>query len=214
MNEFGAARFPGAIGSCDRTHIAIEKCSYRICNDQLGAKQHLTTQTFNLTVNHRCRILSTTIGYPSWWNDMTVVLFDSFVKVIYEGNILPDLQYELLERDRNGNAIARKYRGPWLIVDNGYLKWIIPPFKITVDDIERRWSHWYKSLCKDVECTFGILKGCWRILKTWIRIQGLADLLLDAFPLLSTPPFFKNTSITLMFWACSLIFVQSHFPYH
>jgi len=30
-----------------------------------------------------------------------------------------------------------------------------------------------ESLQKDVECTFGILKGSWWILKTGIRLQGM-----------------------------------------
>lgn len=47
-----------------------------------------------------------------------------------------------------------------------------PPFKNTANEVERRWSHWLESLRKDVECTFGILKGRWRILKTGIRLQG------------------------------------------
>jgi hypothetical protein len=81
--EFSAAGFAGAIGSCDGTHIAIEKYSYRICNNHLGPKQHLTTRLFNLTVNHRRRILSTTIGNPSQWNGKTVVLINSFVKEIF-----------------------------------------------------------------------------------------------------------------------------------
>ena len=35
-----------------------------------------------------------------------------------------------------------------------------------------RLSTWLESLCKDVACTFGILKGRWRILKSGIRIHG------------------------------------------
>jgi hypothetical protein len=54
-------------------------------NNHLGGKQHLTTRTFNLTVNHHRRILSTTAGYPGRWNDKTLVLFDTFVRAIYEG---------------------------------------------------------------------------------------------------------------------------------
>jgi hypothetical protein len=53
MNEFGMAGFTGAIGSTDATHITVEKCSYRLRNNHLGPKQHLTARTFNLTVNHR-----------------------------------------------------------------------------------------------------------------------------------------------------------------
>jgi hypothetical protein len=83
--EFALAGFHGCIGSTDATHVAIEKCSYRLWNNHLGSKQHLTTRTFNLTVNHRHQILSTTIGMPGRWNDKTVVLFDEFVSGIYEG---------------------------------------------------------------------------------------------------------------------------------
>ncbi len=57
MTEFNQAGFTGAIGSCAATHVAIEKCSYRIRNNHLRSKQHLTTRTFNLTVNHRRHIL-------------------------------------------------------------------------------------------------------------------------------------------------------------
>lgn len=85
MHEFRLAGFNGAIGSTDATHIAIERCVYRLQNNHLGPKQHLTARTFNLTVNHRRRILSTTVGYPGRWNDKTVVLFDPFVRGIYEG---------------------------------------------------------------------------------------------------------------------------------
>ena len=40
---------------------------------------------------------------------------------------------------------------------------------------EIRWSQWLESLRKDVKCTFGILKGRWRILKTGIRLHTLAS---------------------------------------
>ena len=38
---------------------------------------------------------------------------------------------------------------------------------------EIRWSKWLESMRKDVECTFGILKGGWCILKSGIRLQGV-----------------------------------------
>ena len=40
---------------------------------------------------------------------------------------------------------------------------------------EIHFSEWLESMHKDVECTFGILKGRWRILKTGIRIHGLTE---------------------------------------
>ena len=62
-----------------------------------------------------------------------------------------------------------------LLVDNGYLQWLctVPPFTITSDMDKIRWSKWLESMRKDVECTFGIFKGRWQILKSGIWIQGI-----------------------------------------
>ena len=49
----------------------------------------------------------------------------------------------------------------------------IPPFKETQKCSEIRFSEWLESLRKDVECTFGILKGRWRVLKVGIRMHGI-----------------------------------------
>jgi hypothetical protein len=61
---------------------------YRLQNSHLGAKQHLTTLSFNLTANHWRKILSVTTGMLGRWNDKTVVLFDRFVCGMYEGGTL------------------------------------------------------------------------------------------------------------------------------
>ena len=60
-------------------------------------------------------------------------------------------------------------------MDGGYLNWssTVPPVKNAVAFVQERWSKWAESMRKDVECTFGILKGRWRILKTGIRLQSL-----------------------------------------
>jgi hypothetical protein len=72
-------------------------------------------------------------------SNYTMLLF-----FVAKGKVLPDLTFELFERDRNGVVVAKKYMGPWIIVDNGYLKWstTVPPFKLTMNEAERRWSHW------------------------------------------------------------------------
>ena len=48
----------------------------------------------------------------------------------------------------------------------------MPPIKRTCSQQEIRFSQWLESIRKDVECTFGILKGRFRILKTGIRLNG------------------------------------------
>lgn len=77
------------------------------------------------------------------------------------GTLMYDFEFELYDKDSNGNIIKKKYNGPWLIVDNGYHRWsvTIPPFKSTTSRNEVRFSDWLESIRKDVECTFGILKG-------------------------------------------------------
>ena len=58
--------------------------------------------------------------------------------------------------------------------DNGYLNWtsIIPLFKITVFQWEHEFSEWLESIRKDAECTFGIMKGRFCVLKTGTRVHG------------------------------------------
>jgi hypothetical protein len=67
-----------------------------------------------------------------------------------------------------------KMKGAYVIVDNGYLDWstTVPPLKDSIKKSEVRFSQWLESLRKDVECTFGILKSRWRILKTGIRLHN------------------------------------------
>jgi len=71
--------------------------------------------------------------------------------------------------------ITRKYKVGWVIVDNGYLPWptMIPPFNAYVSWPEFCFSKWIESMRKDVKCTFGILKGRFRVLKTGISLHGI-----------------------------------------
>jgi hypothetical protein len=64
MHEYSQAGFPGCVGSCDCTHIVTKRCEYNLKNNHLGAKSSLTMRTFNLTCNHRRRILHMTNGGP------------------------------------------------------------------------------------------------------------------------------------------------------
>ena len=84
--EFLMAGFPGCIGSSDATHIIMERRPFRLWQLHLGYKLAYTARTFNMTVNHRKRILSTTKGNPSRFNDKTLVLFDDFVQSIHNNH--------------------------------------------------------------------------------------------------------------------------------
>ena len=106
MREFNLAGFSGCVGLCDCTHIVSERCEYRLKNNNLGAKNSLTTRTFNLTCNHRWRILHTTNGGPGRWNDQSMVRLDTFVSGICDGTVLNDVDFELLTLDKRGNIVG------------------------------------------------------------------------------------------------------------
>ena len=185
-HEFNMAGFHGCVGSSDATHVTWEKCYAKLKNQHTSFKSSLTTRAFNLTVNHRRRILASTLGVPGSWNDKTLVRFDHFLCAIRDGRTLEDAHFELLEKREDGEVVAVRYRGVWIMVDNGYLHWpvTVPPLTTPVNALhtflaplprredkphhahaqketysELRWSKWLESMRKDVECTFGIMKG-------------------------------------------------------
>jgi hypothetical protein len=73
-----------------------------------------------------------------------------------------------------GEERTIKVKGAYVIEDNGYLEWstTVLPLKSTCNRAEMRFSEWPELLRKDVECTFGILKGRWRVRKRGIRVHN------------------------------------------
>ena len=150
--EFEVAGFHGAVGSMDACHVLMEKCSHRLKQNHLGAKSKHTCRSFNLTCNHRKQILHTTCGHPARWNDKTIVLYDNFAVGLRKGDLMTDNIFELHDITDAGEDIKVRYRGCWLLVDNGYLNWgnKICPMKRTIYRNESRWSEWLESMRKDV----------------------------------------------------------------
>ena len=102
-------------------------------------------------------------------------MFDDFVQGLKNGVYNEKHLFQLFDFDAEGNEIVVEYRGCYVIVDNGYLRWsvTVPPIKKTTMRTEIRFSDWVESMRKDVECTFGILKGRWRCLKYGLRMQSI-----------------------------------------
>jgi hypothetical protein len=161
------AKFPGCIGSTDATHIPLDKVAFSLRQAHLGYKNSVTTQTYNLNVNHKRQVLNSTTGHPGRWNDKTLIRFDPFISHLQRSSFDNKMTFQL--STNQGTPISVK--GAYVIVDNGCLDWstTVPPFKDSINKTEVRFSQWLESLRKDVECTFGIQKSCWRILITGIR---------------------------------------------
>ena len=72
-----------------------------------------TSHTYNMTVNHRRRILHSTSGFPATWNDKTVQLYDDLILSVNEGD-LDDCNFVIFQKNNDGSA-ARKLGDPTII---------------------------------------------------------------------------------------------------
>ncbi|CAB9517844.1 Plant transposon protein [Seminavis robusta] len=176
QHEFNMGGLHGAAWSSDATNVIMWRCTHNLKQANTGFKQSHPARSYNLTCNHRRQILHTTKGHPSRWNDKTLAYHDEFLYSLRKGDILQDAKFTLLSwtAQVGGPVKESQYCGSWGLVDNGYHRWSCTqaPGKADLTLAERRLSEFIESFRKDVECTFGILKGRFRILKTGIRLEG------------------------------------------
>ena len=99
------AGLPGCLGSTDATHVVLERCPYKLRQLHMGYKIALTCRTYNLTCDHRRRILSTTSGHPARFNNKTLIMFDQFMLDLKAGKFDKEFNFKLYDTDRNGNVV-------------------------------------------------------------------------------------------------------------
>ena len=173
---FKEAGFNGCIGSIDATHVAMLSCPSWASIMHKGYKLNVPSRTYNMTVSHARWILGSTSGHPATWNDKTLQLFDPLLCNVNNGIIPDDFEFMLYEKDKDGNVTEVCYKGVWFMCDNGYLSWscTVPPVKDGTAYEVIRFSEWLESMRKDVECTFGILKGRFAILRYGLRFHDIS----------------------------------------
>ena len=101
MLEMRDAGLNGCIRSKDATHVPLNRRPIQNNNLHKEYKMCVPACTYNIVVNYRRSILSTTTGHPARWNDKSLVLSDNFIRNIWKGRILQDNIFELLEQDTN-----------------------------------------------------------------------------------------------------------------
>jgi hypothetical protein len=119
---------------------------------------------------------------------MALAPFDDFMQKINDGTILNDSLFEMYDFDDEG-VVSKEHN-----VVHGYLSITgislgQQRFLQSRQQTNRArvvFSAWLESMRKDVECTFGILKGRWQILKSGNRLLGAEcddDIFLTCFAL-------------------------------
>ena len=184
LDVYEKVGFPGAMGSCDAVHSGPwEKCPAK--QTALHKREKFPTLAFNAVVTHSRRIQSFSGSHPGTRNDKTLARMDPFIIkmrnpewTLPDGTKMADVEYTL--RDADGKEV--KMKGPYLICDGGYHRWRIfqCPVKFSSNLNILRWSKRLESARKDVECTFGIMKRRFRILKVPLEFKS-ASTITDIF---------------------------------
>lgn len=176
LEVFEKLGFPGAVCSVDGVHLAWDACPAEDRALHAG-KEGYPTLAFNVCVLHTREIIHVAGPMPGATNDKTQARYDEFILGLKAGTFAPEVRYTLLQQD--GSKLV--CRGVWAICDNGYHNWrcLMPPIK---HGTCCPWSRCLESVRKDVECTFGILKKRFRILRHPLRyrIDGLPGAIFKA----------------------------------
>ena len=89
---------PGCVGSTDCVHIWWERCHASERSNHKG-KEDYATLSYEVTVDHRKKIIAATIGHPGCRNDKTIVKFDGFVTNIHDRGLYSDVEFDLKKSD-------------------------------------------------------------------------------------------------------------------
>ena len=165
---YAASGFPGCVGSTDCVHIRWDMCPSQWVSVFRNGKHNYSSIAYEMTVDHTKRFQSTTLGHYGTTSDKTIVKFDGFVNAVKFEKFYTEAEFKIQFGENKWAA----EKGCYLLVDGGYHKWRIMqcPLKHTTDKDKMRWSEYAESVRKDVECSFGILKKRYQILKnaiTW-----------------------------------------------
>ena len=102
-------------------------------------------------------------------NDKDIVKTDPNVKKIRNG-WFKDIWWQYYDADGS----VKTERGMYLICDNAYLRWpqsMCPYVGEPISTVEGYFLFNLESARKDVKCTFGILKKCWKILNNGLMYR-------------------------------------------
>jgi hypothetical protein len=162
---------PGCMGSIDCVHVPWPKALASVRSWFVG-KEGIPTVAFQVIVNHKRKILSVSQPHPGAHNDKTIASMDPALHAIRTLQAFITFPWTCLTAA--GEAAAH---GVYLICDGGYHLWrVLQRCNVVTSDPKMLFlMNRITSARKDVECTFGVVKARFRILKVAILNQELSD---------------------------------------
>ena len=165
-HEYGLAGLPGTIFSMDCVHIRMWGL-FASLKVLFTGKEKFPSRVYEVCVNHRRLILNVTVGFPGALNDIQVSSFDPANNAVRRGKYK---NYSCMIYGSDGQKSVR-ITDVHILLDNGYVKsgHMMHPLKNNNTYVKKIWSEMVESMRKDVECTFGIIKQMFAILKYGYR---------------------------------------------
>jgi hypothetical protein len=162
MRMYAQRGLPGAVGSMDgwQMFLVTARALRRAAKGKEGG---FPNRGYNMIASPQRRVLSLNGGHLGNVNDKS--------KVLYHGDVM-DLEsmyrdvffdmYTSIDSD-----LRERFRHPYLICDAGYHRWRRTQCGLSCPTTaaENAYNEMFESIRKDVECTIGILKIRFRMLK-------------------------------------------------
>ena len=97
----------GCIGSTDESHVVMKRFIYSLWKFHLSHKLTHSSRTYNLTFDHKRRILSSTSSHTELFNNKTLIKFDEFVQRFRGGMCDNKHSFEFYDSDKDENVIKK-----------------------------------------------------------------------------------------------------------
>ena len=160
---FKGLGLPGCIGSMDGVHVASDAVPVSLTGDHCG-KESYPTVVFNVTSGHNRRVINVAGPFPGAFSDKNTVERDTFVEEVRTSGLYNSFDWQCFQ----ANGMVRTIKGLWILCDQGYLSWratICAFCSAVAGPMAVRWNRLVSATRKDIECTFGIMKKRFRILR-------------------------------------------------
>jgi hypothetical protein len=171
VETYAEENLPGCMGSVDCVHVPWPKALASQRSWFVG-KEGVPTVAYQVIVNHKRKILSVSMPHPGAHNDKTIASMDPALHAMRTLQIFITYAWQAVTAVSNATIY-----GVYLICDGGYHLWrILQRCNVVSSDPKMMFlMNRISSARKDVECTFGIVKARFRILKYPILCQELSD---------------------------------------